>query len=84
MNIKRYKNNISIYKIRVKINGGDNTMNAISLIQYKENRYSNKIKSYSLLDKILDPQKKKESDEYYKNNYEYIESDDFAKKIFRK
>lgn len=59
-------------------------MNAINLIQYKEQKYANKIKSYSLLDKILDPMKKKEADEYYKNNYEYIEKDDFAKKIFGK
>ena len=77
MNIRRYKGAKIILK-------GVINMEAISLMEYKENKYSQKIKSYSLLDKILDPQKKKEADSYYKNNYEYIEADDFAKKIFGK
>lgn len=48
------------------------------------NAKETKIRSYSILDKILDPTKKKEADNYYNKNYEYIEKDNFCEKLLRK
>lgn len=53
----------------------------LSLQQHIEKKESH-IRSYSIIDMILDPSKKKEADKFYNSQYEYIEKDDFAKKLF--
>lgn len=39
--------------------------------------------SFSILDVMFNRQKKMELDKYCEENYEYIEEDDFAKKVFK-
>lgn len=55
----------------------------LEMCKYVDKKES-RISSYSILDMILDTSKKKEADNFYKSKYEYIEKDDFAKKLFGK
>ena len=43
-----------------------------------------RIESYSVIDKILDPAKRKAADEYYNHRYRYIGEDDFTKRLSNK
>ena len=75
--IKKAKKIINLYK------GGIRMENVISLRNYSNNKDS-QIRAYSILDLILDSKKKKQVDDYCNRTYEYIEKDDFSKKIFKK
>jgi len=57
--------------------------NVIRFQDYSNNKDS-QIRAYSIIDMILDPKKRKEAYDYYDRIYEYIEKDDFSKKIFKK
>lgn len=49
--------------------GGDNVSTVLSLQNHIEKK-SSKIRSYSIYDMILDPDKRKEAYEYYNSKYE--------------
>jgi len=66
--------------IRKKVKKMGAVLSMSKYIDKKESR----INSYSIIDLILDPDKKKEADKYYSKTYEYVEKDDFAKKLFGK
>lgn len=57
-------------------------MNPVTDISDLKAQQEAKIRSYDIKDLILDPIKRKEADDYYMSNYEYIEEDDFAKRVF--
>lgn len=83
VNIKKWDKcyrKISSIHLRKK---GNVMAGVISLKNYAVKKEKS-IRAYSLLDLILDPQKKSEFDNFYDKNYEYIEKDDFSKKIFKK
>ncbi len=68
-------------KKRLKVIRREQNMNAIINLTTEEEA---RIRSYTLKDLILDPKKKAEHDNFFKQNYEYIEKDDFAKKMYGK
>jgi len=58
-------------------------MNTVLSISKQTEAKDLRVKPYSIAEMILDPAKKKEADDHY-NQQEYIEKDDFAKKLFGK
>ena len=59
-------------------------MSAVLDLAKQSEKRETRAKSYSIVDMILDPAKKKEADDYYNDQHEYVEKDDFAKKLFGK
>lgn len=75
---KQKKKNFIVRKWNGKICGGINMENVISLQSYFDEK-SKEINSYSITDMILNPQKRKETYDYYDSIYEDTEE---QKEIF--
>ena len=69
--------------MRYKKRKGNNIGAVLSMNKFVDKKDA-RIRSYSIVDMILDPSKKKEADDYYSSQYQYVEKDDFAKKLFKK
>lgn len=73
--------NKTMKDIRMMKRDGNQMGIVIDMREFQKNREA-KISSYTIKDLISDPGKRKEFDDFYLGCYEYIENDDFAKKIF--